>query len=273
MFKSQSKKAIDARRWRASAREKKRFNTVVTEYVRIKYNEIYNECHQLYNSLHEKHSDTSNLTKTRTFRRIIEDVRDEVARNKPESSAEDPADEPVRGEHECGAEDPADEPDRNETVEPVRSEPECGVEDLLDEPVRECGAEDPADEPDRNETVEPVRSEPECGVEDLLDEPVRNETVEPDRNESILSSVIEEVLGVHEYFNINEIQNIDNVINEIINDLEQNDAVRDMLEDEHVQPMHQDEDEGIGILNLEDEILEFDVEPLDYVLEVEPFEF
>ena len=61
-----------------------------------------------------------------------------------------------------------------------------------------------------------------------------------------------------------------------MNDLEQDEALRGILNqvndiNEFVQPHYQDEDEGIG-LNLETE-LEDIIEPFDYELEVEGFDF
>ena len=66
---------------------------------------------------------------------------------------------------------------------------------------------------------------------------------------------------------------VDNIIAEIIHGLEQDDAVRNILnnDDEFVQPHYVDEDEGIG-LNVETE-LEAIVETFDYDLEVEGFDF
>ena len=247
--KSQSKKAVEARRWRVNAKEKKRFNTVVAEYVHLKYNDIYNECSQLYQTLNEKYPDAANLTKTRTFKRMIEDHNDE-----------------------------------SNQVEPARDDDVASVEtDVADEPVRDevndvTGVQtDVADEPVRDEVNDVA------GVQvDVADEPVRDEVAraEPD---NILSVAIQETLSGHGYGNINEIQNIDNVIDDILNELEENDSVRDILNDAvdvmahemfaeydvYVPPMDMDEDEGI-VLNVEAEI---DIEPFDYALEIEPFDF
>ena len=74
------------------------------------------------------------------------------------------------------------------------------------------------------------------------------------------------------------LDNVDNVIREIINELEQDEAVRNLLaerdalgDDELVIPHYVEHDEGIG-LNLEDE-LEDIFEPFDFQEEVEPFDF
>ena len=270
MFKSrsQSKKAVEARRWRISAKEKRRFNTLVTEYVQFKHHDIYNECYQLYNTLNEKHPDAGNLTKTRTFKRMIEDHKDESVPNETTSSSvgEDFVDESNPNETALSSVegDFVDESNPNGTA--LSSVEEDFVDESNpNEPnpneTTLSTVEDFVDESNPNETTL-------SSVGDIVDEPVRNES------DNILSLAIQETLAAHDYANINEIENVDDFINEIINDLEENDAVRGMLaddDDEYVQPQYQYEDEGIG-LNLEDELM-FDIEPFDYQLEVEDFEF
>ena len=264
--KSQTKKGVEARRWRVNAKEKKRFNTVVTEYVHLKYNDIYNKCCQLYQMLNEKHPEAGNLTKTRTFKRMIEDHNDKSNQVEPDRD-----DDVVSVET-----DVADEPVLDEVNDVAGVQADVADEPVLDEVNDVVGVQaDVADEPVLDEVNDVV------GVQaDVADEPVRDEVAraEPD---NILSVAIQETLAAHEYGNINEIQNMDNVIDDIINDLEENDAVRAILNDavdvmahemfaeydEYVPQMDMDEDEGIG-LNLEAEI---DVEPFDYDLEVEPF--
>ena len=120
-----------------------------------------------------------------------------------------------------------------------------------------------------NLAVEADRTEPFVArVEDL--------PVETDRPElDMLSTVVQETLPGGNYVNINEAANVDNIIQQIINDLEQDEAIQDILnqpvDDELVQPNYQEEDEGIG-LNVETE-LEAIIEPFDYNLEVEGFDF
>ena len=247
--KSQTKKAVDARRWRVSAKEKKRFNTVVTEYVHLKYHDVYDECCQLYQTLNKKHPDASNLAKTRTFKRIIEDLKEETVSKQAE---------PVRDEAEA---DNVTETDL--TVEPGRDE-----------------ADDATVEPDRDETEAGNITETDVTVEQDRGEA----DGVPRAEDNILSVAMQEALVAHD---INQIQNIDDIVEGIINDLEQNEAMREALNDAvdamaremfeeyddgyDLQQMNMDEDEGIG-LNVEVEIAD-DIEPFDYNLEVEPFEW
>ena len=82
-----------------------------------------------------------------------------------------------------------------------------------------------------------------------------------------LSPVVDEI-NIH----INE---ADNIIQQIINELEQDAAIRDLINAENngelVHPHYEDEDEGIG-LNVEVELQNI-IEPFDYELEVEGFDF
>ena len=61
---AQNKKAIDARRWRASATEKRRFNKVLNAYIHTKHNNIYQEVKQIYGRLGERYPNKNDLTKT-----------------------------------------------------------------------------------------------------------------------------------------------------------------------------------------------------------------
>ena len=260
MQKSQSKKAIEGRRWRANAKEKKQFNTVVVEYIHHKYDDIYNECCQIYRMLKQKHSDAHNLTKTRTFRRMVEDLNE----NNDVSATE--------------AELP-NQTDRDEVQTPDVSATEAELPNQTDRDkaqtpdVSATEAELP-NQTDRDEAQTPVVPATEAEL-----------SVEPARDDNILSTAIQDALVARNYVNIDEIHDADNVIDQIIADLETNDAVRNILNDavdvmaqemfaeydHEAIPMDMDEDEGIG-LNVEVEITD-DIEELDYFLEVEPFDF
>ena len=74
MSKKISEKAIQARKYRCRARDKRQLNNVIACYVEHKYKEIYNECNGIYQAIKEKYPDIGlkcDLTKTAMFRRII----------------------------------------------------------------------------------------------------------------------------------------------------------------------------------------------------------
>ena len=70
------------------------------------------------------------------------------------------------------------------------------------------------------------------------------------------------------------IVNVDNIINQLMIEFEQDETIRNLLNENNdnqlVHPSYEDEDEGIG-LNVQTE-LEVIIEPFDYNLEVEEFE-
>ena len=86
----------------------------------------------------------------------------------------------------------------------------------------------------------------------------------------ILSGLVDESLPTNNVINPNE---VDSIIDEILNELNHDDVIRNILgdDDEVVRPQYQDEDEGIG-LNTEVELVNI-IEPFDYQLEVEGFDF
>ena len=133
------------------------------------------------------------------------------------------------------------------------------------EPEDESDTTDNQTEPAEPDTTD---NQTEPAEPDTTDNQI--DPAEPD----VLTATIQETLSpVVNEINI-DINEVDNIIEQMINELEQDDAIRDLLNqnnDELVHPHYQYEDEGIG-LNVETE-LEDILEPFDYNLEVEGFEF
>ena len=71
MPKTPSKRAIEGRNWRISAREKRRLNTVISEYIRLTRKDLYSECKTFYDSVVQSYTEKQNLTKTFEFRLLI----------------------------------------------------------------------------------------------------------------------------------------------------------------------------------------------------------
>ena len=72
MFKvSQSKRAIEGRRWRIHAREKRRLNTVIAKYIEEKHNDLHTKCVNFYDSVVGKYSQVQDLSKTYEFRNLL----------------------------------------------------------------------------------------------------------------------------------------------------------------------------------------------------------
>ena len=117
-----------------------------------------------------------------------------------------------------------------------------------------------------DETPETEQHPDETSDETPETEPEIRPVEQPD----ILATAMHETLPPDDVDNIT-IEDVNNIIEQIINEFEQDAAVRDLLNvDELVHPHYEDEDEGIE-LNVEAELQDI-IEPFDYS-EVEGFDF
>ena len=230
MPKSKAEIAKYARGWRKENYLEKRFNKPLREFLEIKYRDTYNEYCWFFRSLNEKHPDSKDLTKTKTFK--------EWKRRQLNCQSSD--DEPEQSEAETGPNEPEQSEVETGPNEPEQSEVETGPNEPEQSEV-ETGP---------NET-EQSEAESDHPVSDILSVAI-NETLPPDNN-------------IDNY-------NIDNIIQQVINELEQDEAIRHLLNhEEFVHPHYQYEDEGIE-LDVETE-LEAVIEPFDYQLEVEGVDY
>ena len=247
---SQTRRAINAREWRVERREKRRFNALLSGYMSIKYQDIYNECRQFYNSLNQMYPEKHDLTKTKEYKRW----KNELTKDESSESSED---------NDTG---PTTVTRTEPTTTSARTEPMQDIVEIAVEPTTAM----------RTESTTSARTEPMQDIVEIAVEPttaMRTEsTTTSARTEpmqDILEIAAEGLLPVSP-----EIRNdIDDIIDDIIRDLQQDDALRAFLDndDDLVQPHYMDEDEGIG-LNVESE-LEAVIEPFDSTLEVEGFDF
>ena len=117
--------------------------------------------------------------------------------------------------------------------------------DILTQALRETMEPHQETRPQENADVD-VHDEDELSTNSLAQ--AHRETVEP-----------------HQETRPQENADVENIINELL----QEQAIQAILERADVNTV---DDEGIGLLNVYDEV-EMDIEPLDYYLEVEPFDF
>ena len=204
--------AVYCRQWRSRTGKKRRFNDVVREYIELKHNTIFEEARQFFQALEEKHPDSKNLLKTKTFKEWKKRITNPVEETDDGDESEN---QQVNNRDEAPTSEPSEQPQREGT-----------------------------DDPDETTTTA-----------------------------DILPCLVEELIPSNACESFNQ---ADDIIQGIIQDLEQDQAVRDLLngledDDDLVQPHYQEEDEGIG-LNVETE-LDAILEPFDYDLEVEGFEF
>ena len=219
---SQTKRAIEAREWRAVKREKRRFNILLSDYTSVKFGNVYRECRDFYESLNKKYPGKHDLTKTREYRRWKTQLLNGNSSGSSDDETE-PASASVRSDDET----------EQASASLIRS--------------------------DSNET-EPVSASIQSETE-----PPSASTHNDETEQSILQIAAADLIPTSPEIDI------DNIIDGIIQELQQDDDIRDLLNAERngelVQPQYMDEDEGIG-LNVDTE-LEAIMEPFDYEVEVE----
>ena len=248
---SQTKRAINAREWRVGYREKRRFNTLLNGYISVKYEAIYKECREFYHSLNQIYPERNDLTKTKDYKRWKKhQLTAQMTTAESTESGEDNNDdmEPTTSAMTTRT------ATTNETVEDNDEdmEPTTSATTTRTATTNET-VEDNDEDEDNNSTQSSVE-------QNLPHEP-------PQQN--ILEMAAEEVLPANPV----NVDDVDDIIAEIMHELHQDDVLRDILnnDDEFVQPHYVEEDEGIG-LNVETE-LEGIIEPFDYALEIEDFDF
>ena len=251
MVKSQSKRAVQARKYRDSAREKRRLNKVVAEYVHYKYVNIYNECHALYRSLKEKYPNLGqkcDLTKTPMFRRLTQKDSDNSSSDDEQHSTTDDIFSTSTTTTTCETVSDSEiftTTTTNETGPTVEnfvsstSEPVPGAENLADTTT--------------NQSVSTVGDDFTASTS----EPLQPATIPVQHlhiHHNSVGELYEELVNEGEYVNINALNN--NLLQDIVNELEHDENINELLNNvQQVMEQEDEIDEGIG-LNLENEIEE-----------------
>ena len=233
MPKTPSKRAIEGRNWRISAREKRRLNTVISEYIRLTRKDLYSECKTFYDSVVQSYTEKQNLTKTFEFRLLIHKYNQKLF------EAEAPA-----ASNEVEVTTISDETAREQPPEaeaPAASN-EVEVATTSDETARE----------------QPPEAEPPAASDEVEATTTSGETV------SIGWTYVEPGLTINQYVINNNQDILLEAMNSTIEDIRDDGldrdedmfrTVREIVRDlEDVEPgIFHPEDEGIG-LNVEDEI-------------------
>ena len=254
--RSQSSRAIYSREWRVINREKRRFNTLLSGYISVKYHCIYNEYGEFYNSLNQVHPEVRDLTKTATFKKWKKDQQSNEADE--QESEQQQTDLPGQ------VDDQESEQQQQQQIDlpgQVDDQPEAGnltktktykrwkkdqesnhVANEIDETVPHGSPEESNHVPNEfDETVPHGSPEESNHVPNEFDETVPHgspEAVLPATNEDFnepdtLSRLVDESIPANP---INT-DDVDSIIDQIINELVQDDAVRNILEaDELVHP-------------------------------------
>ena len=84
------------KQWRRKNKQDKRFNKPLNEYLKLKYENIYNEYCIFYKSLDEANPTAKDLTKTTAFINWKESLKGEADTEGDENDGPDEVDEPSR---------------------------------------------------------------------------------------------------------------------------------------------------------------------------------
>ena len=210
MPKTKEERVLYCRQWRKISYDEKRFNKTVREYVEIKYKHIFSECTKFYEAIVKTHPEAKDVTKTKTFKQW------KKGNQQTPSPRNEEMPEPARVEE-------MPEPARVEEIpEPARVEemPEPARVEEMPEPARV------------EEVPEPARVEemPEPARVEEIPEPARVEEIpEPARN--ILGQALGEL----------DIDQLDNRVQGMMEDLQQDPAIRALLNNEELFPPLYDE--------------------------------
>ena len=189
-------RALYKREWRKKAKNVKRYNKPLSEFLRLKHVNIYDEYNEFFERLDRQNPSARDLTKTETFRRWKKTLKEESI-----------------------------------TI----SEPPVTLNTYF---IQESAQSSTA-------TATIVRAEQEILYETHLDP---------------LSQVVQDVVVSHNVDPI-QINQADDIIDQIIEELEQEEAIQQMI---NVENQDENTDEGIG-LNIEDEVGNlFDFDEADF---------
>ena len=228
-----SKRAIDARRWRATATEKRRFNKVLNAYVLTKHNDIYQEVKLMYDRLNEKYPNKNDLTKTSEWKtwKLTNTEEWKIWKKNTHTS------------------DESDDDDGEQTTTADEEQTTTTVDEEQTTTAGEEQTTTVVDEEQATTAVEPATNGDE-NIEIPMEEPIAengDENIEMPMEEPIAENDDENVeMPMEEPIPENDM-NMDDIINGIIQDLQQDEDLQNILNADFVQPHYADEDEGIGL--------------------------
>ena len=127
---SQTKRAIEAREWRAIKREKRRFNMLLNDFTNVKFGNVYRECWDFFESLNKKYPNKHDLTKTKDYKRWKSQILNDND-SEPESATtatiqgDEPEPKQNEAEPESAEQDRAEPSDNEADNEVIRSDNEA----------------------------------------------------------------------------------------------------------------------------------------------------
>ena len=278
-----TKKAIQARKWRCKARDKRQLNNIIASYVEHKHKSIYNECYAIYQSIKDKYPNIGpkcNLAKTPTFRRMIQqfDSSDDEATTptSPATSTETTPASPATSTETTIPASPATSTETTIPASPATStettipaspatstettpaSPATSTETTPASPTTSTETATPASPATSTETTTTPPSLPSFNETSASASPVQQQII-PVRHLHIgynaLGELVDQITDEGEYVNMDNVNN--DVFMDIINELEQDNDVQRLLNNVEVQhledPLDMDEGIELGIAGEDDD--------------------
>ena len=231
-----SKKAVKERRFRQKEQERKHFEGPMRNFIKEKYPLIFDEYKAFYEALNRNHPDTRDLTKTCTYKTWLSSLKQQ-----------DPSDILATALRQAlGQEESRISDDEN-------GESSCQQSD--DQAV------------DRHAFV--ASEAPEENKKDSGNNLTFTVTDRERENETGEASNV--LIDINDLADIME--NVDAQVDAIMDELARDEVLADMLNRPVDQVVDEPADEGIELNPLDDIDIDLDVEPFDYNLEVESYQW
>ena len=253
-MEKKAKKNQYVRQWRVTERSRRRHNAFISDYVKIKFGNVYNEGVCFFNALNNLYPEKLDLRKTKEYRNWKQAIKN--TSNNPESAI-------IVQTLSTTTETVMNEGQQNEILS-------YNEESSSESNNEESGSESNSEESDTESNTE-INTEENQGETDE-----ESQTY----NDNMLLQI-----PLQDYFTITKPQadstgyNVeistgddfqpftDERLREIIDELRNDPELQNIFVDPHLENVDQ-EDEGVELPTLEEEV-ELDFEPFDYRLEVE----
>ena len=276
MGKTPEQKAYK-KRWRALEKYRKRHNTFITEYTRVKFENVYNEANSFFNALNAIHPQKLDLRRTKEFKGWKEAIKN--AEN-PEAclivqtlhTAVSYGENQTEQNYTTNNEEKQSNSDESDTETVSCNEEKQSDSDESDTETFSCNEEKQSDSDESNtETAscndknqsdtETVNNNDEENYHDgmLLEIPLESYLPAPRQDKNTQTTASDTELPNNYDYEVFSDQRFQQIVAELRDDPE--------LRNIFAEPSDQ-EDEGVELRTLEEE-LEVDIEPFDYRLEVE----
>ena len=253
-------KAVKERRFRQKEQERKRFDIPMRVFLEQKYPKIYQEYRDLYNTVNRIHPDTRDLTKTCTFKAWLyslnhhstTDILTHVVKE-----TLDPEQTSISSTEENQILDPEQTSISSTEENQIHSLQNLDHSFQTDREVPQTAEESElVNSQNLDQSFEPLTQTPEAAEQ--LFKVIASPSQRPTDESNEAAAVI---------VNINDLAdimaNVEDSVDQIMNELDQDPVVRDIL--------NEPADEGIEINPLDD--IEYDIEPFDFNVEVENYEW